>query len=164
MNIELEILYSGDSLDWTENLPLYPASEYELKYYLILQTNTPIVISSAAEGDIHRVSADLTGALPGEYTYQAKVTKNGKTTTIAQGTVEILANIAIGQDPRSYWKKVYDNLQAAYARLSSRDVTEITVMNRTYKYKDMHALAAQIRIAEVKAGIKKRTPRILESY
>ncbi len=62
-----------------------------------------------------------------------------------------------------YWIDVATNLKDAYKRLSSYEVTEISVNGRTFKYLDRSKLLKEIRIAESKAGTKRAQKRIVVS-
>lgn len=164
MNFSEDIIYSNDSLEVIENLPLYPAPDYELTVCLLIPNSQPKSFNAQADGTAHKLTLNFSDMAPGEYFYQAKVKKGTVIKTIEQGTINVLADISAGQDPRSYWKKIADNLKTAIEKLSSRDTSEVTILNRTYKYRDLNILIDQLKQAEIKAGIAKKPKRLLESY
>jgi uncharacterized linocin/CFP29 family protein len=58
-----------------------------------------------------------------------------------------------------------DNLRAAYSRLAGREFTEVQLPGgRIFKYRDLAAVRKEITRLEIKLGLRKRVPRILESY
>lgn len=155
LNITSQKLYSGDTWVLRESLSEYPATEYTLSVLIKFRTNSTITLQFAADGLDHTLTAgpSVTDIPSGDYNYQAKVSGNGVTKTIAEGIISILANLSSGQDPREYWTARAEDLKDIYAKLSRREVTETTYNGRVFKYRDTRILLQEIEYAENMAGL-----------
>ncbi|MFA7360780.1 MAG: hypothetical protein WC139_07060 [Candidatus Kapaibacterium sp.] len=65
---------------------------------------------------------------------------------------------------QTFWDTVATNLKAAITRLSSMELSEISLDGRTFKYRDLPYLRNELRIAEIKAGTRTAQKRIVEVY
>ena len=63
-----------------------------------------------------------------------------------------------------YWQDILDNLLDAYKKLSSKEMSSVTIDGKTITYADRFKLLKEIRIAERKAGVSSKPKRLLESY
>lgn len=63
-----------------------------------------------------------------------------------------------------FWTTIATNLKAAITRLSSMELSEISLDGRTFKYRDLPHLRNELRIAEIKAGTRTAQKRIVEVY
>ncbi len=112
-------LTAGDSVEWTVNLPDYPASTWTLKYYLV-KDGQQIVITGSQYGssEDHHISLDATTTAawePGSYSYQAKVSNGIDRKDAESGTVVIepdFAQQSTGYDDRSTARIALDAVEA----------------------------------------------------
>jgi hypothetical protein len=152
-----QTLYAGDSWEWTEEIAGYSSAEYSLKYYLKLKDAPPVKLESAPDGDGFKFSLvpDKTKIPHGTYNYMRELTKEGFALTYDTGTVTILPNLReANTDARTQWVRIYQNLTDAYERLSSQEVSEVTIDGKTWKFADRPALIREINNAKVQAGIE----------
>ena len=57
------------------------------------------------------------------------------------------------------------NLRDAYSKLAKREMTEVQLPGgRIFKYQDISKIRNEIKRLEIKLGLRKRVPTILESY
>ncbi|MFA6978633.1 MAG: hypothetical protein WC209_04835 [Ignavibacteriaceae bacterium] len=62
-----------------------------------------------------------------------------------------------------YWATIATNLKAAITRLSLKELHEISLDGRMFKYRDLPNLNHELRITEIKAGTKTTPQRIVET-
>ncbi len=163
-------LYSGDAWQWSESLSDYSPDDYDMKIVIKMGTNAAVIFSSQSSiinGEkvfVFSANATKTNIPTGVYFYQIKLTNKTDllTNTIAEGKISVLANLESNQDPREYWLQVVEALQDIYLRLSKRETNESTYNGRTFKYRDLAALRAEILNAEIRAGVVPKQKRILE--
>lgn len=108
---------AGTTWIWKKILSEYPASEWTLKYYFLLETGTTTFsITASADGDDHLVDVDeaTTAAYtPGDYQWQAFAEDGTDRCFVDAGCMEIEQDFATDtSDPRSHVQKVYDSLKA----------------------------------------------------
>lgn len=111
---------AGDTVAWTKTIPSYPASAgWVLTYYLINAAGK-ITFSATAAGDDHAVAlsaATSEGYIPGEYAWQAAVSKDGERYTVGTGRVTITPGFiaAASLDTRSPYRRALADMEKALA-------------------------------------------------
>lgn len=153
---------AGDTLTWQRALADYPASAGWVLTYALVAAASQITITATADGDDHLVSvAAAASALytPGDYAWQAYVTKAAERYTVGSGSLTIRPNLAAqggGYDARSHAQKT---LAALEAWLESHDlaVADYQIAGRAMKYHSIpdllklrDAYKAEINAAAVK--------------
>jgi len=159
-------LYAGAKWEWTESVSDYASSKYILQIILKYQNNSAITITAAPSGEDHllQIGASQTTSLPeGDYSYQARFTEKADTSNVTlyeAGIVHIYPDLETAADARTYWLQIVENLKAAYQKLSSREMKEVTVNGKRVSYEDRNQLLREIHYAEIKAGIRKGVRKI----
>jgi hypothetical protein len=144
------VLTAGDTLDFTTAVPDYLASAgWTLKYRLAPRVSgAAIDITSAADGDDHRVTATAATTAAwaaGFYGWSAYVEKAAERYTVDTGELQIRAasaTIAAGTDNRSHVRKMLDAVRALLE--GKTDVVEYTINGRSMKKMSM----AELRVLE----------------
>lgn len=126
---------AGDTLDWTDSVSEYKASEgYTLKYVLAADNIITLTgVANGADHDFDVTAVDTAKWVPGVYSYQAYVEKGAIQHTIETGTVEILVNLRVqkeGFDGRSHVKKVLDALEATIEGRATKQHSSISIAGR----------------------------------
>ncbi|NDV20832.1 hypothetical protein GO013_15585 [Pseudodesulfovibrio sp. JC047] len=172
MNIAKEIT-AGDSLNWTETVSAYPASDGWILNFVLVNGSAKVEFSASADGDGYVV--DVPGSTtsnwtPGRYRFQAHVEKGADRFTVGSGTVDILPDFAgvATLDGRSHAEKVLDAIEAVIEKRATRDQESYTIKGRSLsrtplpellalrdKYKA--EVRAQRRAEKVQAGKKPGT-------
>src|SRR3972149_3831252 len=118
MNIPLR-LQAGDTWEWTDSLPDYPAPTWVLKYALHKTGIAAIVLTAVESGTDHKVtvsSATNAGYGAGEYQWAAYVEHaDGRRYTVGEGRVTLkssLVTAVVGTDNRSHAQKTIDAIEA----------------------------------------------------
>jgi hypothetical protein len=169
LNITSQILRAGDSWNWTETIAGYAASDYSLKIYLTNKDcSSPITIEAVTTDGTFALSmtAAATAVIaPGTYDvyYRLTALADESVTTLPEVlNIEVLPDYsAAGVDTRDYWTRIYENLKAAYERLSQQEVSEVTVDGKTWKYTQLNDLRKQMLIAGKRSSGKTFHKRIL---
>lgn len=146
----IEELVAGDTLDFTVEVPDYPATDgWTLKYRLTPRfttpTQTPIVLTASTNADGTRYdvqAAPVTTAAwtAGYYTWARWVEKAGARQTLDEsGQLQIKADpssTAQGFDARSQARKAVDDLRAAMAtfQATSGRVKSYTIGTRSMEF------------------------------
>lgn len=112
-------LVKGNSVSWKKSLSRFPASAWNLKYYLVNSSNQ-IVISASADGDDHLVEINPTTSdeyIAGDYFFHEKIEKSDSSEIylLNSGTISILTDFAdatTGHDARSWVKRTLDKIRA----------------------------------------------------
>lgn len=145
---------AGDSFSFTESHNDYlPADGWVISYVLVSATEK-ITLNSTDNGDqthlFSKAPADTQDWVAGHYDWQRYAIK-GTTDRISlsSGKVTVLADFAAvttGLDARSDWQTIYDNLLAAYKKLTTTSATVVSVSfgDRTTTYRDAADLLTQI--------------------
>ena len=167
----------GDSVSWSITNADYPASEGWVLSYALVTAGYIIQIDSTQDGDKHSVNlttATTAAYSPGVYTWTATVSKTPDRRTIAQGSIEILADLSQltdGADMRSHAKRTLDDLEAAIERHAATGVISSSVAGRTTvwrTYEELLALRdrylAEYHKEQVQAGVRNPTNRILVRF
>jgi hypothetical protein len=169
LNITSQILRAGDTWNWTETITGYPSSDYSLKIYLTNKDcSSPITIEAVTTDGTFALSmtAAATAVIaPGTYDVYYRLTALADESVITLPEVfniEVLPDYsAAGVDTRDYWTRIYENLKAAYERLSQQEVSEVTVDGKTWKYTQLNDLRKQMLIAGKRSSGKTFHKRIL---
>jgi hypothetical protein len=135
--------HAGDSLTWRRDdlTADYPATAgWSLTYTLVSPTKS-ISVAAAADGDafLVTVAASATAGWPaGDYTWAAAVTNGAQRTTIGQGRITVLPNVAGalgGLDVRSPARQALDAVNAALASYGAKAyLQEIQTGDRRQKF------------------------------
>lgn len=131
-----EILYAGDTIEWTESESSYSASDgWTLKYKLI-NSSTAISLTSIASGVDHKFSISSTTSKnwsAGKYQFKRYIIKGTESYTLNTGTVEIKPYIqeATSYDFRSHAQKVLDAIEAVIQNRATREQESITIAGRS---------------------------------
>lgn len=160
---------AGDSIEWTLSLPDYlPADSWVLSYALV-KTGNQISITGTDNGDgRHKISVSGTTTadwVPGDYRWQAYVTKGSNRHQVGSGRITVHPNFAAqatGFDARSLWRIILDNLMAAYQTLTATNATvaEVDINGRRVRFTDKAELLKEISRAKSEVAREKRAERI----
>jgi hypothetical protein len=151
MNLETTI--AGDTLDFTVEVPDYPASDgWTLKYRLTprftspVQAPIPLEATANADGERYDIEAGpgTTAAWEaGAYTWARWVEKAGARQTLDEsGQLEVKADPALtaqGYDARSHARKMLDAINAAMEAFSI-GVKQYTIGSRSMTKQDIPEL------------------------
>lgn len=146
------ILYAGDTLEFTTSTPDFPAgSGWTLKIRLAPRaTGVEIDIASTADGDDHLVSVPATTTAAwsaGWYTATVYVEKGAERYTLERVQVEVRAastTLADGSDGRGQAERAVDDLKAALATYTASRgiVAEYAINGRSMKFRDSGEIVA----------------------
>ncbi|CAG2144460.1 hypothetical protein LMG31506_03010 [Cupriavidus yeoncheonensis] len=112
----------------------YPAPVWALS--AMFRGPSTINVSSAAEGDQHRLRAEATATTlwtPGVYAYSVRATNGADVVEVESGTITIapdMANTADGTDPRSHARRALDAIEAVIEKRASMDQERYKINNR----------------------------------
>ena len=106
---------AGDTITWKISLSEFLASDSWVLTYALVKDGKVIFITASADGDDHLVEVLPTVTAkydPGNYYFQAYVTKTTERYNVRSGMIEVLPDFAesTGYDNRSHAKKMYDIL------------------------------------------------------
>lgn len=130
---------AGDTLSWRITLGDYPASAGWSLAYRLINASGHYDITATASGDDFVVSVPAStsaGYAPGEYAWQAYVSRGTERYTVDSGVLTVRPNLAAqagGFDMRSHARKM---LAAIEAWLESRDpgVADYQIAGRAMRY------------------------------
>ena len=130
--VEPDQIISGDSIAWRKSLTDYPASAgWALSY--ALRGPAQVDIATTADGDGHLVSVGSAATstwTAGFYTWTLFASLGADRYTVAQGSIEILADpatVAVGTDQRPHCKRVLDAIEALLEGKATRDQREYEI-------------------------------------
>lgn len=137
-------LIAGDTLDFLDVVPDYPASAgWTLKYRLVPRFTTPsqspIMLTATTSGDDYRVqaAAGLTfDWVPGAYYWARWVEQGAIRQSCGDGELTVLtdpAQAVQGYDARGHAQKVVDAIEAVLENRASKDQEEYTIEGRSLK-------------------------------
>lgn len=126
---------AGDLLAWTKSLSDYPANDGWALVYTLINASAKITINASASGADFSVSvpaATTAAYAAGSYQWMARVTKATEIYTVANGTIEILPNLAAQStfDFRSHAKTMLDAIEAAFEGKASSTQLEMEINGR----------------------------------
>jgi hypothetical protein len=134
------ILIAGDSLDFTREVPDYPATDgWTLTYRLAPRmAGTAITFGATASGSLYRVqvlAATTAAWTAGEYSWAAYVTKAADRYTVDSGSITIQPDpgVVAASDTRSHARRVLAAIEAVIEGRATRDQEEYTIGNRSLK-------------------------------
>jgi hypothetical protein len=153
---EPAIIQAGDTISWKRTLPKYPASDGWQLSYRFINASAYIDVTASADGDDHLVVIPASTSAtyqPGDYVWQAYVTKGAERYTVDAGHLTIRQNLAampFGYDARSQAQRALDDLRAALANWlsTSGTVREYTIAGRTMSFASADEIKARIQLAE----------------
>ena len=166
--VEPDFLFQGDTLTFQKSLTDYPATDgWSLSYYFVATDGSgkAFNFSASSSGNNFLVSTPTSGFEIGTYQGRAKVTKDGESFTVWQGTIEILPNLEQGGDLRSHARKTLDNIEAVIEGRANSTILDSTVNGTQLKripFSDLLDLQAvykmKVRNEEVQAAIRAGKP------
>lgn len=140
MNIPSE-LQVGDTWQWTESVPDYPASAGWALSFSLYRYGQPIIqINATASGDDFSVSvpaATTAGKAAGEWQWTAYVTKGADRFTVGTGTVTLKPDLAAAgptTDLRTENEKILDALLATQQRRATKEQESMQIGGRAIRY------------------------------
>lgn len=154
LNIHSENLFAGSDWSWSELLTDYPSTDYNFSIVIKNATADAIVLPGTANADggfdFSKPAGETSLIIADEYFAQGIVTKisDSTITVIDLENISITALLSANQDPRTYWKKVFDTVREAYLRLVNNETIEETYNGKTYKFADAGKLRAIMNDAE----------------
>jgi hypothetical protein len=130
---------AGDLVTWTKSLSDFPANAGWTLTYTLINATTKITIAASASGADHLVSvpaATSANYAAGIYTWMARVSKALELYTVAQGTIEILPNLATLTtfDGRSHARTMVEAIEAAIEGRASALQLEYEINGRRIKF------------------------------
>jgi hypothetical protein len=135
-------LIGGDTLDFVDDVPDYPADEgWTLRYRLVPSFTSPAqapieLTASAYETTRYRVqetAANTANWKAGWYTWARWAQKSGVRVSLGSGRLEVLpdpAQMAAGVDTRSHVRRVLDALEAVIERKATHDHLNVTIAGK----------------------------------
>ncbi len=129
---------AGDTASWLLSLSDYPAGQGWSIQYDLVNAAGRITLTSAAEGDSHRITktpAQTLAYAPGTYAWQKRVKNGTDAYTIGTGGIEILPDLSImvALDTRSFAQKTLAALEA-WIENHDAGVAEYEIAGRRMKY------------------------------
>lgn len=127
LNIPKSIV-SGDSVTWTDSLPQYPASSWQLSW--AIRGNSVLDEIATADGDdfVTVISSVESATLStGVHHWQAYVTQGATRTTIGNGAIEVIRDLAstpAGYDGRSEAQVMLDAVSQAIVAIGNGELIQ----------------------------------------
>lgn len=163
-------VHAGDSLTWRRDdlTADYPATAGWALSYTLVNASQALSVDATADGAAFLVSVSAATTAtwpPGDYTWAAAVTNGSQRTTIGQGRLTVLPNVAGAQgglDVRSPARQALDAVNAALATYGAKAyLQEIQTGDRRQKFAtaaDFMAfrsrLVREVAQEEVAAGLR----------
>lgn len=154
----LSRLIAGDTLDFVDQVPQYPATDgWTLRYRLTptftVPAQTPIeitaVVHQVTDYRVQAAPAATVNWVPGSYTWTRWVERVGARQSLGSGRLTVEPNIATlpaGHDGRSLAQRTLDDLLAArsqWAATSGR-IRSYSIAGRTMEFREAAELEAEI--------------------
>ncbi len=140
MNIPSQ-LQVGDTWQWTESLPDYPASAgWALSFSLYRYGQAVIQIPASVCGDDFSVTvlaATTAGKVAGQWQWTAYVNKGSDRFTVETGTVKLKPDLAAATsttDLRTDDEKILDALVATQQRRATKEQESMQIAGRAIRY------------------------------
>lgn len=130
---------AGDTLTWTISLSAYPASDGWSLTYTLINATRKVTITSTASGSEHLLSVSAATSAtyaPGTYLWTAAAINGTSCVTIANGSVDILPNLAAlaTYDGRSQAKRMLDAIDALLEGRTAGVEMELEMNGRRIRY------------------------------
>lgn len=129
------VFTAGDSLSFVDPLPDYPASDGWTLTYALSNGDQQYQVSGSAQGDDHLVEAPTSSTRawsPGEYRWQAFISKGADRHTLGRGRVEIRPDfLSSAADPLSHVERTLQALEAMIEGRASSDQQTMTLNGRS---------------------------------
>lgn len=130
----------GETLEWTRNLPAFPASEWTLTYYF-RGAGPGFDVTATADGDAYSITvptSSTSNLVEGVYFWQAWVTKDSEKHMVGSDQVKVkkdFTSITTSTivDKRSQLKKILDAIDAMVLGKATLDQQEYAIGNRQLK-------------------------------
>lgn len=125
---------AGDTALWTKALSDYSAADgYILTYYIVGPVNLSKAATTSGTTDfaVTLTATDTATLTPGDYAITGQVSLAGAVFTVYSARLTVLPNLAsaaAGSETRSYWRKLRDDIQAAYAVFITDPTQAYTIM------------------------------------
>ncbi len=148
--IEPTSVVAGDTVKWTKALTDYlPADSWVLSYVLVSLTAS-ITITASDNGDgshlVSEAAATTDDWTPGEYTWNAFVTKGAERYRVGDGRLKVEPNFQIhttsGFDGRSHVKRTLDLIEAAIEGQVPDGMESFTIAGRAVSLMPLSELRA----------------------
>lgn len=165
-----QTIIAACDIEWEEDIPEYPASEYNLELTLKRESDSPKVLTVTKDGDtfvIEIASSDIAADEFGDYQFQYKFTNlDDNKVTIPpayRGFIKVFPDLNSESDTRTDDEIVLQSLVAARKRVANREYVNVTINGKSTQFKTLNEIDAQIIRIQKKLGIYK-TPRIISSF
>lgn len=116
---------AGDTLDFSETVSAYAASDGWTLHYGLFNAIAAITLDSVADGDAHQFSETATATATwaeGRYDWTRYVTHgDGRRVSLAHGQIKILTDLAGPRDGRSHARKMLEAIEAQLENRATRD-------------------------------------------
>jgi len=165
--VEPDDFIAGDTVKWTKSVSDYkPEDSWVLTYYFIKSGEQQKVTATDNGDSKHLVT--LTAAVtadwvPGEYKWQAVVTKTTERYPVDSGSLTVNRDFAqdiSGHDSRTYWETVLENVKAVLEDRATKDQSSYTIHGRQLSRTPMGDLLALYSRAEGEVAKEKRAEAI----
>lgn len=135
---EPDPLVAGATWTWKRTFSDYPASDWTLTYYFLLETgSTAFNFAATADGDdflVEEAMATTATRDPGSYLWQAFVTDGTDKVLVDRGCTEIIADFTTSTaDPRTHAQITFANLEAVVEGKSTKDIMETEINSKKLK-------------------------------
>lgn len=121
-------MVAGDFASWTDTLPQYPASTWQLSY--AIRGNSVLDVIATPNGDDFELlisSTESSNLIHGVHHWQAYVAQAGNRTTIGNGAIEVVQDLAsaiTGYDGRSEAQKMLDAVSQAIITIGNGEMVQ----------------------------------------
>jgi hypothetical protein len=148
-------LIAGDTLDFTDSVSGYPATDgWTLKYRLVPRFTTPTQVPitltattvNVTDYRVQATSVATSAWAPGAYAWARWVEKLGERQSLGDGQLSVKIDIATapqGTDTRTQAERALEDLRAAYATFDGTR-SEYTIAGRTVKFAQRSEIIAQM--------------------
>jgi len=150
LNIANTALYAGQTVEWTESLPSYPASNFDAQCIFKYKSDSIITINGVASGDDFQFTQPATVNKSGEYKVQVLILQKDTTNLLdasAYVTVNVSALLSAESDARTNNEIILDALWEVQLGRATREQSELELPNGTkIKYLSPKELREEISI------------------
>ena len=135
----------GDSVSWTRFEADYLPPDWNLEYGF--SGPTRFTITSADEGDSHKITLPSTGWLPGDYIWSVKATDGTDNITLDVGNIRALPNLTEADAELDAAEARLAALEEAWTTLSGNSYTSVSVDGVAFTKSTSNDLKAQLMFA-----------------